>query len=243
MQSSIADAIAKGLLVGLFMAISVGPTLFAVIKYSLSFSYKAAIAFVLGVSVSDLLYVVLANVAAAWLLLLAPYEQYIAYGGAIALMAIGLAGLLKKHIPKRPSLAVPIISGGHFFKIWLSGFLINTLNPGVLVTWLGAVTLVAHGTPGYRAVLFAVCLIVILGVDFLKILLAEKLKAFLTVRRMLYMQRFSSACIFAIGLGLLVTTFMGGPSKREDKREGVDKILSYSTPALPTHRNGHRDLH
>ena len=44
------DAIIKGILVGLFMAISVGPTLFAVIKYSLSYTYRAGLAFVLGLS-------------------------------------------------------------------------------------------------------------------------------------------------------------------------------------------------
>jgi threonine/homoserine/homoserine lactone efflux protein len=60
------DAIIKGVLVGLFMAISVGPTLFAIIKYSLNFSYKAGLAFVLGVSVSDALYVIIANIAASW---------------------------------------------------------------------------------------------------------------------------------------------------------------------------------
>src|ERR1035437_10250332 len=73
MQLHILDAIIKGILVGLFMAISVGPTLFAVIKYSLNFSYKAGLAFVLGVSVSDIMYVTLANVAASWLEYLKPY--------------------------------------------------------------------------------------------------------------------------------------------------------------------------
>jgi threonine/homoserine/homoserine lactone efflux protein len=61
------DAVLKGLLLGLFMAISVGPTLFAVIKYSLNHSYKAGIAFILGVSLSDIMYVTIANVAAYWL--------------------------------------------------------------------------------------------------------------------------------------------------------------------------------
>src|SRR5579872_6532850 len=143
MSVNIADAVIKGLLVGLFMAISVGPTLFAILRYSLSFSYKSGLAFVLGVSVSDAIYVVLANIATTWLQALKPYEKYIAYGGAIALMIIGIAGLVKKHKPERPSTKSITVSGGHYAKIWLSGFLVNTLNPGVLVTWLGAVTIIA----------------------------------------------------------------------------------------------------
>jgi len=150
MHINIVDAIVKGILVGLFMAISVGPTLFAVIKYSLNYSYKAGLAFVLGVSVSDILYVTLSNVAASWLENLKPYEKHIAFGGAIALMAVGLVGLIKKTKPKRPSSTPIAVSGGQYMRIWLSGFLINTLNPGALITWLGAVTLTAN-TPGiYR---------------------------------------------------------------------------------------------
>src|SRR5580692_2177402 len=103
MHVNVADAIIKGVLVGLFMAISVGPTVFAVIKYSLSYSYKAGLAFVLGVSVSDILFVTLSNVAASWLEYLKPYEKYIAFGGAIALMIMGISSFFRKLKAKRPN--------------------------------------------------------------------------------------------------------------------------------------------
>src|ERR1700739_3040652 len=103
MHINIIDAVLKGILVGLFMAISVGPTLFAVIKYSLNYSYKAGLAFVLGVSVSDIIFVTLSNLAASWLELLKPYEKYIAFGGAIALMIMGLAGFFKKQKAHHPN--------------------------------------------------------------------------------------------------------------------------------------------
>ena len=220
------DAIVKGLLIGLFMAISVGPTLFAVIKYSLDFNYKSGLAFVLGVSVSDIIYVTLANVASSWLELLKPFERHIAFGGAVALIAVGLVGLLKKMKPKRPSSGPVTIPGGHYFKIWMSGFLVNTLNPGVLITWLGAVTIIGYKPGFYRFVLFGTCLVLILGIDFLKVFLAQRIKKLLTVRRMIYMQRFSSACIFLIGLALFTTTVMNIESKNNGKESRIDKILS-----------------
>ena len=52
-------------------------------------------------------------------------------------------GFFKKHKPVRPSSTLIKVSGGAYFKIWLGGFLVNTLNPGVLITWLGAVTIIA----------------------------------------------------------------------------------------------------
>lgn len=227
-----ADAIIKGVLVGLFMAISVGPTLFVIIKYSLNYSYRSGLAFVLGVSLSDLIYVALANVSAPLLEGLRPFERYIAFVGALALIAIGLAGTFKKQKPKRPSSKPLPVSGGHYFKIWLSGFLINTLNPGVIVTWLGIVTLTIEASPLYRFILFGTCLVIILGIDFLKVFLASKIKGLLTVRRIIYMQRFSAACIFLIGIALLISTIFNVKSAESKEKSGINKIFSYSGHTL-----------
>jgi len=214
------------------MAISVGPTLFAVIKYSLNYSYKAGLAFVVGVSVSDIMFVTLSNLAASWLELLKPYEKYIAFGGAAALMIMGAAGFFKHQKPQRPGSKTVTISNGHYMKIWLSGFLVNTLNPGALITWLGAVTIIANTTVLYRVVLFGTCLIIILSVDFSKVFLAEKIKRFLTLRRIVYVQKFSGICLFLIGCTLLISTIFSVQFKKADKKSRIDKILS-STKVIP----------
>lgn len=226
MHTDVVDAVVKGVFVGLFMAISVGPTLFAIIKYSLNFSYRAGLAFVLGVSVSDALYVTIANLAASWLQYLEAYQHHIAFGGAVALMTIGLTGFLRKIKPKRPS-SVPIeMTNGHYFKIWLGGFLVNTLNPGVFITWLGAVTVIANSSGFYRFILFGIALIIILGLDFLKVFLAERIKRLLTMRRIIYVQRGSAACIFFIGLALFISTVLNIESKKGKESDGLNKILS-----------------
>jgi len=206
MQLNILDAVFKGILKGLFMAISVGPTLFAVIKYSLSNSHKAGLAFVLGVSASDIMYVVIANLAASWLEMLDSYSTYIAYGGSAILVLVGLIGLVKKVVPKRPNKEIATISGGHYFRIWASGFLINTINPGVIISWLTAVTATANTNGYYRFVLFGTCLLLILGIDFLKVFLAARIRYLLTARRIIYVQKASSFIIMLLGVLLLVKT-------------------------------------
>ncbi|MCB0698373.1 MAG: LysE family transporter [Chitinophagaceae bacterium] len=194
-------------MLGLFMAISVGPTLFAVLKYSLNHSYKAGIAFVLGVSVSDILYVVVANFAASWLEVLHGYSRQIAYGGAVILLTVGLAGLLTKYKPVRPTATKITITGGHYFKIWSSGFLINTINPAVIIIWLGAVTATANTSNWYRFVMFGVCLALVLSIDFCKVFLADAIRRKLTLRRIMYLQKTSSAIILLFGLALFISTF------------------------------------
>lgn len=205
----ISGAVIGGLSLGLFMAISVGPTLFAVIRYSLNHSYRAGLAFVLGVSVSDIIYVTLANLATPWLETLYTFEKYLAYGGGALLAGIGLVGLLKKYKPKRPSPEAPKITNGHYFRIAVSGFFINSFNPGVIINWLAAVTIIAPQPVSYRVVFFTCCLGLVLGVDVLKVLLADRIRRNLTLRKVMYLQKISAFCLLAAGLIVIIITLMG----------------------------------
>lgn len=206
MQIPIFDAVFKGLLFGLYMAISVGPTLFAVIKYSLESSYKAGIAFVIGVSVSDIMYVTLANYAASWLILLGNYKTVIGISGAIILIAAGLVGLVKKQKSIEFTGTGLKIQKGDLLKIFASGYLINTVNPGVIISWLSAVTATANTTSFYRFTLFGTCLFLILSIDFLKVLLAEKIRRSLTEKRIMLLQKLSSVILMILGLLLILST-------------------------------------
>jgi threonine/homoserine/homoserine lactone efflux protein len=176
----LADAVLKGILLGLFMAISVGPTLFAIINYSLHSSYKAGLAFVLGVSISDIMYVTIANKAANWLQFLNKYERYIAYGGAAILVIVGLRGIFSKKTSKEIPTEQVAIRKRDYFRIWGSGFIINTINPGVIISWLAAVTATVSSPGSYRLVLFGTCLGLILTIDFIKVFLADLIRRSLT---------------------------------------------------------------
>lgn len=234
-------AIVGGLSLGLFMAISVGPTIFAIIRYSLNHSYRAGLAFVLGVSLSDIMYVTIANLVAPLMELLSDYDTQLAYGGSAILIVIGLAGLLKKYIPKRPSKEVVTLSKSHYFRIWLSGFLINTINPGVVINWLASVKLVSKAVTGYstgdaiiyRIVFFGTCLILVLGLDFVKVFLADKIRSWLTLRRIMVLNKISAFCLLIIGVGILVFTLMG-ISIGEEKTGQQEARHAVLHPAYPS---------
>lgn len=212
---ALSSAIGGGLVLGMFMAISVGPTLFAVIRYSMNHSYKAGLAFVLGVSLSDVLYVTLANLATPFLQMLKEYETQLAYGGGAILLAMGLIGLLKKYKPQRPSEKIATLSGSHYASIFGSGFLVNTINPGVILNWLTAVTIIATKTADmsheggviYRLVFFGCCLGLVLGIDFCKVLAADSIRKRLTMRLVMYLNRISAGILFLFGLIIIVVTF------------------------------------
>ncbi|NCX94832.1 MAG: hypothetical protein EBX41_00230 [Chitinophagia bacterium] len=207
MFAQIMEASLQGTLIAMVMAISVGPTLLAIIKYSMHSSRKAALAFVLGVSVSDIMYVSVANLATSWLKMLESHIRYIGTFGGLLLVIVGLIGFWGKRTIIDPNQAPDTISGSKYFRIWLSGFLVNSLNPGVIVSWLSLVTVAINHSGFYRLVLFGVCLFLVLGIDVLKILLAAKIKKLLTPLRIGYVQNISSLLFVAIGIWLIITTW------------------------------------
>jgi threonine/homoserine/homoserine lactone efflux protein len=189
---------------GLFMAVSVGPTIFAIIKYSITYGWRAGMSFVLGVSLSDSIYVLLANMASAWLSGLMSHEKTIGYLGAVLLIIFGLYGFFKKIKVTRNRNDDAKVSSRDYFKIFASGFLMNTLNPGVIITWITAVAAISTMTAAYRLVFFITCLGIILGFDFLKVLLAQRIRKRLTPRNIIYLHRISALCLVVIGIVLFL---------------------------------------
>lgn len=199
-HSSMFSAIIAGLGFGLFMAISVGPTIFAIIKYSISYGWKAGISFVLGVSLSDILYVALANLASGWLSGLLSHEKTIGYIGSALFLGIGLYGYFKKIKVTRNNRDMATVSSKDYWKIFSSGFLMNTFNPGVIITWVTAVAAISTMGNAYRVLFFGSCLGLILSLDFLKVFLAQRIRNRLTPRNIVYLNRISALCMAAIGL-------------------------------------------
>lgn len=198
-----------GLGMGLFMSISVGPTIFAIIRYSLQSGWKAGISFVIGVSISDILYVSLANSASTHLAKLMQHLNAIGYAGALVFIIMGILGLVKKVKINRHANDDAKVPGKQYSRIALSGFLMNSLNPGVIITWLSAVAAIAAFNTGERFTFFTACLSLILGFDLLKVLLAQRIRKQLKARTILYLNRISALCIVGMGVFLLIKTYLG----------------------------------
>lgn len=198
------SAIIAGLGFGLFMSISVGPTIFAIIKYSISFGWRAGVSFVLGVSLSDIIYVALANLASGFLSELLNHEKLIGYMGSALFIGIGLYGYFKKIKVTRNVRDMATVSTKDYWKIFSSGFFLNTLNPGVIITWITAVAAISNMNASYRFLFFGSCLGLILTFDFSKVILAQKIRNKLTPRKIIYLNRISALCLLGIGVFLLL---------------------------------------
>ena len=198
------SAILAGLAFGLFMAVSVGPTIFAIIKYSIGYGWRAGVSFVMGVSLSDSLYVAFANLASGWLSQLMNHKHLIGLMGSSIFIMIGVYGFFKKIKVTRNTSDMAMVTSKDYWKIFSSGFLLNTFNPGVILTWITSVAAISSLSHTYRFLFFASCLGLILSLDFLKVFLAQRIRTRLTPRNIVYLNRISALCLAGIGLFLLV---------------------------------------
>jgi len=200
------DAILKGLALGFVLALSVGPIIFTIIKQSLNNGHRGGFSFVAGVWTSDILLVVLSNAFTALVEELLEYKKMIAYGGSIFLLAIGVYFVFFKKVHMSPDGSGPAIlfRKRDFFRIYLSGFLINTLNPGVILFWLGNATVLSlTHTLKQRIMIFSVCLLVNMLADSGKVMMAGRLRKRLTLHNLSIINKISGSILIAFGIALL----------------------------------------
>ncbi|HCL83515.1 MAG TPA: lysine transporter LysE [Chitinophagaceae bacterium] len=201
------EAILKGLALGVVLALSVGPIIFTIIKQSITVGHKGGFSFVAGVWLSDVILVILSNVFTEWVAMLLEYKKLIGYSGSSFLIAMGIYFFFFKKVHIKSTGGDEHrhhLSFQQMFRIFASGFIINTLNPGVLVFWLGNATVLAlTHTLQQRITIFSVCLLVNMAADSGKVMMAGNLRKKLTVHNLSIINKISGAILVAFGMALL----------------------------------------
>jgi threonine/homoserine/homoserine lactone efflux protein len=201
------EAILKGLALGIVLALSVGPIIFTIIKQSITVGYKGGLSFVAGVWLSDFILVTLSNVFTEWVARLLQYQKMIGYAGSSFLIAMGVYFFFfkKVHLKSTGDLGhADHLSIPQMARIFASGFIINTLNPGVLIFWLGNATVLSlTHTLEQRIIIFSVCLLINMAADVGKVMMAGKLRKKLTVHNLSIINKISGAILIAFGIALL----------------------------------------
>ncbi len=198
------EAIIAGLLLGLALVFSVGPVIFTIIKLRINYGLSSAFYFISGVWLSDIFLVITANATSAMLESLTVYKLQIGTTGGIFLIGLGLYYLfLKKyHSKKEMDEGVTIANSTHA-RLFITGFLINTLNPGVIALWLAAATKSISSTLQEKIVTFSICLSMNIAADFFKINLAGKLRNKLNDKNISIVNKISGAMFVAFGIALI----------------------------------------
>ena len=208
------EAIITGLTLGILLAISIGPIIFAIIKQSLNNGYKGGFLFVAGVSIADILIIIVCNLLSSLFNQAIKHQLIIGLVGGAFLLIIGIYTLFFKKVvmDSNGGLQEKIFSKGQQLGIFLAGFFMNILNPGVFIFWLAATAnihaqMVGQKHPiGFLITVYAVCLIFVLGTDIAKVLLAGKIRPKLTPHNLHIINKISGVILIVFALTLVIVT-------------------------------------
>lgn len=200
------ESIITGFGLGMILAVSVGPVIFTILKQSINNGYQGGFSFVGGVWVSDILLVVISNLFSSLVMDALHFKATIGYVGAGFVISLGLYYLFFKKVNFGIDKNVLLVQFGKraFTKAFVSGFLINTLNPSVLLFWLiNATAFAASHSPLERIVLFSVCIGINILADILKVMLAAQLRHKLTPHNINIINKISGTILVLFGLGII----------------------------------------
>ena len=198
------EAIIKGFTLGLVLSISVGPVLFTIIKQSLNNGHKGGLAFVFGVSASDVSMVLLVNLFTELFAELKEHKNAVGIVGCVFLVVMGIYYLFFKKIKvDEQGNQVMRMRKRDFAKVFLSGYFMNTLNPSVFIFWIYASTAVINHSLEKRVVAFVTCLVWMLGSDILKVFLAGKIRNRLTPHNIHILNRINGFILIIFGIALI----------------------------------------
>lgn len=203
-------AIIKGLVLGFFLAISVGPVIFAILKQSINNGHKAGYIFVAGISISDITLVLICNFFTSLFASALNHRTFIAVAGSIFLVIMGIYTLFFKKVKtdEANNLLEKKFKTHQYIGFFVSGFFINILNPAVFIfwfAWTAAILADSQSYPHpleYRAIVFGTCLLFVLSTDLLKVALAARVRPRLTPKILLNINRLSGLILIGFGVAL-----------------------------------------
>lgn len=171
----------EGLILGITVAITLGPALFALLQTSIKHGIKTGIFLALGIFSSDLALVVGCYFGASRIVTDIRYHLVLGILGGVVMSAFGIYTFFKK-VPRteqiEPINEIKVKKPGllpYFFK----GFLLNIANPFLWVFWITSVLAINATYGGDRkavSTFFIGTLSMILATDILKCFLANKIK-------------------------------------------------------------------
>ena len=211
---------------GFRLAFTIGPVFFVLLETSATKGFKSALIFDLGVMLADAFFIIVAFFSTNKLLeKIKDDPNFLIFGGVI-LLIYGIISFIKTSKSFRSIVREyhKIEIQKNYGKLFLKGFLLNFINIGVLVGWLGFIVIGNSLTQSKEGliVFLSTILIVYFVVDLFKIAVAKKLRNKLTPRRIFKTKKIIALVILGFGVLLLAQGFF--PKEKEKLQERIEKI-------------------
>lgn len=220
------DDILTAIPFGIILAFTIGPVFFVLLETSATKGFRSALIFDFGVILADILFIVIAFYSTNSLRgKIKDDPSFLIFGGAL-LLVYGIISFVKTSKSFRS-----IVKEYHkveiqkdYGKLFIKGFLLNFINIGVLLGWLGFIVLGDSLTTSENGeIVFVVTMLTSYFVaDLFKILVAKRLKDKLTPRLIFKTKKVIALVI--LGFGILLLTQGLFPETYEKNKEKLEKI-------------------
>ncbi|GAB5473146.1 MAG: LysE family transporter [Maribacter sp.] len=212
---------------GFFLSFMIGPVFFVLLETSAIKGFRAAIVFDFGVLVADVIFITVAYFSSFQLLENLSNQPGLYVFGGVILLVYGITTFVKKDSKKKAreteEKSIQVSKG--YLGLFVKGFLLNFINIGVLVFWLGVIIVVGpsvNNDPNRIRVFFGSMLLAYFITDVFKILLAKQLKRKLTSERILIIKKGLGVILVICGLVLITKGFL--PKDKFNIEKGLEEI-------------------
>ena len=205
------EALWKGITLGLLLSIAVGPVVFSIVKQSINNGVKGGLAFIIGVSLSDVTLAVVSNFFTELFSEFIERKTEIGIIGSTFLISVGIYFLFFKKVKVNDEGKQIIKTRKRdYLKLIIAGFFMNILNPAIIIFWLTTSTAFISHTLNERIIIFSIALGLVLAGDIAKVILAGKLRTRLTLKNIQLINRVNGVILIGFGVALIVGLLVYG---------------------------------
>lgn len=204
----------QGIILGLIISVTIGPAFFAVIQTGISRGFRSGLFLALGIVISDLVLIILCYLGTSVFLESSSDPSnnlYLGIGGGVLLIVFGAVSFTRKpEIFKRRNPKYQTrIKTPRSYEFVIKGFFLNVANPFLIFFWLAAVSHVkAHAVEGQflnaSITFFTGTLAVIFSMDLLKSFIGNRIKKYLTIRLLFWINKIVGVALASFGVALII---------------------------------------
>jgi len=221
------DDILTAIPFGIILAFTIGPVFFVLLETSVTKGFTSAVIFDLGVILADVVFILVIFKSTDTLLDKIKDDPKLLVFGGVLLVIYGLISFIKTSksfrsiVREHHRIELPKKDYG---KLFIKGFLLNFINIGVLLGWLGFIVIGTSITTSENGVFIFITTMLIsyFVADLFKIAAAKRLKNKLTPRRIFKTKKIVSLVI--LGFGILLLTQGLFPELYEKSKEQIEKV-------------------
>lgn len=212
---------------GIVLAFTIGPIFFLVIETSVLKGFRAAMMLDIGAITGDIVFILVAYFSTSKLLEKIKDDPFLFIFGGILMLSYGIFSYIKekkdynKKIDEEMDAEIEEVAKKNYFGFFIKGFLLNFINIGVLIFWLGILLVFGPKLdmqPNRIVVFFASIIVTYLIVDAIKVVLAKQLKSKLTPVIIHKVKRIIGVVIMVCGVVLIVKAFL--------PNDDIEKIIN-----------------